>query len=64
MRMKRDLHLKKVYVAITLTALTMIPTAFAIGAFLDNNKKSNSKVIKATLITHQQTEILSEGVCD
>lgn len=62
--MKRDLHLKKVYVAITLTALTMIPTAFAIGAFLDNNRKSNEKVIKTTSITHQQARVLPEDVCD
>lgn len=56
--MKRDLHLKKVYVAVALTALTILPTAFAIGAFLDNSRKSN----KATSTTHQQTEALSNDV--
>ena len=60
--MKRDLHLKKVYVAITLTALTIIPTAFAIGVFLDSNKKSNYKVVKAALATRQEVRILPEGV--
>ena len=58
MRMKRDLHLKKVYVAVALTALTILPTAFAIGAFLDNSRKSN----KATSMTHQKTEALSNDV--
>lgn len=56
--MKRDLHLKKVYVAVALTALTILPTAFAIGAFLDNSRKSN----KATSMTHQKTEALSNDV--
>lgn len=56
--MKRDLHLKKVYVAVALTALTILPTAFAIGAFLDNSRKAN----KATSMTHQKTEALSNNV--
>lgn len=62
--MKRDLHLKKVYVAIALTALTMIPAAFAIGAFLDNSRKSSDKANKTTSMTHQQIEVQSEDVCN
>lgn len=62
--MKRDLHLKKIYVAVALTALTMLPTAFAIGAFLDNSRRSGYKTSKATSMTHQQAEVPSENVCN
>lgn len=61
--MKRDLHLKKIYVAITLTALIIIPTAFAIGAFLDN-KKSSYRVTKTTSIKHQQAESVLKDAVD
>lgn len=62
--MKRDLHLKKIYVATILTALTIIPAAFAIGVFLENNRKSNCKVNQATSAIHDKTEASSENVCN
>lgn len=62
MRMKRDLHLKKIYVATLLTALTVLPTAFAIGVFLESNMKSNCKTSQATSITHLQADSSSENV--
>lgn len=60
--MKRDLHLKKVYVATLLTALTILPAAFAIGVFLDNSRKSNQKTCQTTSIINPKTEVSSENV--
>ncbi len=56
--MRKDLHLKKIYIAVVLTALTMLPTAFAIGAFLDNNIRAG----KIASIANQQAQVASQGV--
>lgn len=55
--MKRDLHLKKIYVAVTLTALTLIPTSVAVGVFLNNNSKEISKNSIETSVSDQRIAI-------
>lgn len=47
--MKKDLHMKRIYIATLLTALTILPSAFAIGMLLENNIKANSKNIKSEI---------------